>query len=338
MRLKFTHAAQSLLMCALIAAPATAALAQDMHASHSVTAGQERKTTVEFKSATRLPGITLQPGSYVFKLGHPKGQQKFVEVWSTDGKTKIATLLTVDYPTAATTNTATVLYPNAATPTLRAWYFPGEPVGRAFVYTEDEARTLYGATSTPVLWATWNPNDTTTVVEVKTYDNQSVGGQVADAAKTVGSVTADAAKAVGRAAVSVAKNVADKAEDVWDDVSDNAKLVNPTEARKMAERHLDAAEQTYDHITDRLNDTQEAPLVPMRAHLEALEDAFEKNDSTWMTHYHAVMSALDKLSPERPVGTSGTTTGTVTLDTTTTAQLGTLRMHLKAFHDAAMPH
>ncbi len=324
MRLKFTHAA---LMCTLIGAPATAATAQDMHASHSATAAtQERKTAVEFKSATRLPGITLQPGTYIFKLGQPKGQQNVVEVWSTDGTRKIATLLTVDYPTAAATNartTTTVLYPNAASPTLRAWYFPGEPVGRAFVYTQDEARTLYGATTTPVLWAAWDPDDTTTIVEVKTYD-QSVTGQVVDAAKTV-----------GNAVVKVAKQVGDKAEDVWDDVTDNASLVNPTESRKMAERHLDAAEQTYDHITDRLNDAQEAPLVPMRAHLEALEDAFEKNDGTWMTHYTAVMAALDGLSPERPVGTSG---GTVALDTTTTAQLGTLRMQLKAFHDAAMPH
>lgn len=328
MRLKFTQAAPAVMMCALIAAPASAAFAQDMHASHSVTTDkQERKTTVEFKTATRLPGITLQPGSYVFKLGEPKGQQKFVEVWSNDGKTRIATLLTVDYPTAATTNTTTVLYPNAATPTMRAWYFPGEPVGRAFVYTEDEARTLYGATSTPVLWAAWDPNDTTTIVEVKTYDNQSVAGQVVDAAK-----------AVGRAAVSVAKDVADKAEDVWDDVSDNARLENPTESRKLAERHLDAAEQTYDHITDRLNDAQEAPLVPMRAHLEALEDAFENNSNTWMTHYHAVIAELDRLSPDRPVGTSSTTTSAIVLDTTTTAQLGTLRMQLKAFHDAAMPH
>lgn len=326
MRLRFTRAAQAALMCALIGAPASAALAQDMHASHSVTADkQERKTTVEFKTATRLPGVTLQPGSYVFKLGEPKGQQKFVEVWSADGTTKVATLLTVDYPTAATTGTTTVLYPNATTPTLRAWYFPGEPVGRAFVYTEAEARALYGTTSTPVLWAAWDPNDTTTIVEVKTYDNQSVTGQVADAAK-----------AVGRAAVSVAKDVADKAEDVWDDVSDNAKLENPTESRKLAERHLDAAEQTYDNIADRLGDAQEAPLKPMRAHLEALEDAFERNDSSWMTHYQAAISALDALSPERPVGTSSTTTGTVTLDTTTTAQLGTLRMQLKAFHDAAM--
>lgn len=316
MRFNFTHIA---LMGALVAAPAAGAFAQDMHASHSAT--QEQKTTVEFKTATRLPGITLQPGSYIFKLGKPMGQQKVVEVWSTDGATKIATLLTVDYPAAAAASETTVLYPNAPTPTMRAWYFPGEPVGRAFVYTEDEARTLYGATSTPVLWAAWDPNDTTTVVEVKRYD-QDATSQVVDAAKAVGRATVTAAKAVGNAA-----------QDVWDDVTDNDSLVNPTESRKMAERHLDAAENTYDSITDRLEDAQEAPLTPMRAHLEALEDAFEKNDANWMTHYTATIAALDALSPERPVGTSG---GTIALDTTTTAQLGTLRAQLKAFHDAAM--
>ncbi|MDQ3169506.1 MAG: hypothetical protein M3Q55_05155, partial [Acidobacteriota bacterium] len=296
MRLKFTHCA---LACAIVAAPAAGAFAQTQPATahpagHHANATQNRKTTVEFRTATRLPGITLQPGSYVFKMRNTNGKQHFVDVYSSDGTQKIATLLTVDYPAAATSGSTTVLYPNTS-PTLRAWYFPGEPVGRAFVYSQDEARTLYTSAQTPVLWAAYDPNDTTTVFEVNTYD-QNVAGQVADAAK-----------AVGRAAVNVAKDVADKAEDVWDDATDNAKLVNPTDSRKMAERHLDAAEQTYDHITDRLDDSQEAPLMPMRARLEALEDAFEKNDGTWMTHYHAALAALDRLSPERPVGTSGGT-------------------------------
>ena len=320
MRLKFTHCA---LACAIVAAPAAGAFAQTQaaaadHSAHHQMA-QERKTTVEFKTATRLPGITLQPGSYVFKIRDTKMKQNFVDVYSSDGSRKIATLLTVDYPTAATAGTTTVLYPNSST--VRAWYFPGEPVGRAFVYTEDEARTLYGSTQTPVLWAAWDPNDTTTVFEVKTYD-QNVAGQVADAAK-----------AVGRAAVTAAKAIGNKAEDVWDDVNDNASLVNPTPERKMAERHLDAAEKTYSDIDDRLNDAQMAPLVSMRAHLEALEDAFEKNDGAWMTHYTATLAALDNLSPERPVGTTG---GTVTLDATTQTELANLRAHLTAFHNAAM--
>ena len=320
MRLKLTHGA---LVCAFVAAPAVGAFAQTPAASADHSAhhqmAQERQTTVEFKTATRFPGITLQPGSYVFKMRGTNGKQHFVDVYSSDGTQKIATLLTVDYPTAATAGTTTVLYPSSST--VRAWYFPGEPVGRAFVYSQDEARTLYTSTQTPVLWASYDPNDTTTVFEVNTYD-QNVAGQVADAAK-----------AVGNAAVKVAKAIGNKAEDVWDDVTDNASLVNPTDSRKMAERHLDAAEKTYDNIDERLNDAQMASLVPMRAHLEALEDAFEKNDASWMTHYTATIAALDRLAPNRPVGTSG---GTVMLDTTTQAELGTLRAQLNAFHNEAM--
>ena len=304
---------------ALLIAPA-AALAQS--ASAQITApDQDRKTTVEFTTATRLPGITLEPGSYIFKLGTPSMKQNVVEVYSTDGTKKIATFLTVDYPEPMVGTNTTVLYPN--TNNVRAWYFPGEPVGRAFVYTQDEARTLYTTAATPVLWASWNPDDDMPIgtIRVETYDD------------TVGEQVVDAAKAVGNAAVDVAQAVGDKVEDVWDDVTDNAKLENPTEARKMAERQLDAAEKTYEGIEDRLDDAQEAHLAPFRGHLEALENAFERNDAAWMTHYTAAMAALDALAPERPVGTSG---GAVTLDVTTQASLGTIRAQLRAFHDHAM--
>lgn len=313
---KLTHFA---LACALVAAPATV-MAQTAGAQIT-SPDQERSANIDVTTAIRLPGITLQPGTYVFKLGTPAMKQNVVEVYNTDGTKKIATFLTVDYPEPMTGSAATVLYPN--TNTVRAWYFPGEPVGRAFVYSEDEARTLYTTASTPVLWASWNPDDDIPIgtIRVETYDD-SVTEQVADAAK-----------AVGNAVVDVAKDVGDKAEDVWDDVTDNAKLENPTESRKRAERQLDAAEKTFDGIEDRVDDAQKAHLAPFRGHLEALEDAFERNDASWMTHYTAAMAALDALSPERPVGTSG---GAVTLDVTTQAALGTIRAQLKAFHDHAM--
>lgn len=309
------------LACALVAAPAVVTA---QTASAQITSpDQERSANIDVTTAIRLPGITLQPGTYVFKLGTPAMTQNVVEVYSTDGTKKIATFLTVDYPEPMTGTAATVMYPN--TNTVRAWYFPGEPVGRAFVYSEDEARTLYATASTPVLWARWNPDDDMPIgtVRVETHDD-SVGDQVGDAAK-----------AVGNAAVDVAKAVGGTAKDVWDDVTDNAKLENPTESRKLAERQLDAAEKTFDGIEDRLDDAQEAPLAHFRGHLEALEDAFERDDASWMTHYSAAMAALDRLAPERPraVGTSG---GAVTLDVTTQASLGTIRAQLRAFHDHAM--
>lgn len=306
------------LACAL-AAIATPALAQDAQATaEAQVKAQPTATTVEFTTATRLPGITLQPGKYVFRLGEPAQKQNIVEVYSEDGTKKIATFLTVDYTTPVSGNVTTVVFEKTDPPVLRAWYVPGTTVGREFVFTEEEARTIFASANTPVLYATWNPNDTAVIGRVEV--------------QTVGQAVGQTARAVGEAVKDVARGVADVAEDVWDDLDDNVRLVNPTETRKAAERHLDNAERAYNQLTDRLADAQEAPLVPMRAHLEALEDAFEKNDAGWMSHYTAVMAELDKLVPEGPVGTSGRTT----LDASTTARLVGIRAHLKAFHAQAM--
>lgn len=328
MSLTLTHVA---LVCALVAP--TAVMAQDTvpptttppNPSAQITApDQERATTVTFTTATRLPGLTLEPGDYIFKLGAPAGEQNIVEVYSTDGSQKIGTFLTVDYAEPATGETL-VLYPNSDPPALRAGYFPGSTVGRAFVYSEDEARTLYSTTSTPVLWASWNPNDDLAVGEIRV--------ETLDDTTTVD--LADAAEAAGDAVVDAADAVADATQQVWDDVTDNDGLVNPTESRRLAERELDAAEKTYDDIEDRLTDEQEAALATFRQHLEDLEDAFEKDDPSWMRHYNATIEALDALAPERPVGTSGGA-ATVTLDATTLSQLGTIRTQLRAFHEHAM--
>ena len=320
-------------LAAFAAAPVTAEAAQTQSTQTAQVAvpaeparqtqpAQDRATTVEFKSATRLPGITLQPGTYVFRLGPPATKQNVVEVYSADGTKKIATLLTVDYATPPAADATTVIFEKTNPPVLRAWYFPGETVGREFVYAEDEAKTIYTTASTPVLWAAWDPNDRGVVgrVEVQTV-GQAVGQAIGQAARTVADVAKD-----------VARGVADVAGDVWDDIEDNARLVNPTESRKAAERHLDMAERAYDQLEDRLDDAQEAPLKPMRAHLEALEDAFEKNDAGWMAHYTALVADLNKLVPEGPVGTSGK----VTIDASTTAALVEIRGHLSAFHAQAM--
>lgn len=323
MSFRVRQAALACALSALIAAPAiaqTSGMAQQQPAAQASPQqpAQDRATTVEFREVTRLPGITLQPGKYVFRLGAPSTKQNVVEIYSADGTKKIATALTVDYATPMTGSTTLVTFEKTNPPVLRAWYFPGEAVGREFVYTEDEAKTIYATASTPVLWASWDHDDRTVIGRVQV---QSVGQAIGQAARTV----ADVAK-------EVARGVADVAEDVWDDIEDNATLVNPTETRKAAERHLDAAERAYGQLTDRLTDTQEAPLVPMRAHLEALEDAFEKNDTGWMAHYTALMGELNRLVPEGPVGTSGS----VTLDASTTSALVSIRGHLNAFHAQAM--
>ena len=268
-------------------------------ATFAAPAFAQTSSTVEFTSVTRLPGITLQPGKYVFKLV-PSGDQKMVEVYSSDGSRKIVALPTVDYTAARTGTSATVTFERTNPTVLRVYYFPGDTVGREFVFTDEEARTIYAASQTPVRTA----------------------------ARTIG----ETARAITDAAKDVARGVADVAQDLWDDVEDNARLVNPTATRKAAERHLDNAERAYSQLMERLDDAKEAPLKGVGAHLEALEDAFEKNDASWMTHYSPLLAELDRLAPEGAVGTSGS----ATLDASTTAGLISIRAHLKAFHAQAM--
>lgn len=302
----------------LAAAPAFAQSTQTTGTTTTSRANLPAGTTVEFRTATRLPGITLEPGKYVFRLGDSIARQNIVEVYSADGSKKIATLLTVDYGTPAQSGVTTVTFDRSNPPALRAWYAPGVTVGREFVWSEDEARTLHTSANTPVLWAKWDPNDRTVIGSVNV---QAVGQTIGQAARTVADVAKD-----------IARGVADVAVDVWDNIEDNATLVNPTESRKAAERHLDAAEKAYSDLEERVNDDVETRLQPLGTTLEMLEDAFEKGQS-WMGHYTAVMSSLDSLSPEKPVGTSG---GGARLDASTNAALMNIREHLRAFHAQAM--
>src|SRR5688572_33321918 len=157
MRLRIKQIALVCALAAFAAAPAFAqAPAAARPAAEQTKAAQDRSTTIEFTTVTRLPGITLQPGKYVFRLGRPEMKQNVVEVYSSDGTKKIATLLTVDYATPARAGVSTVAFDRTNPPALRAWYVPGVAVGREFVWSEDEARTLHTAANTPVLWATWN--------------------------------------------------------------------------------------------------------------------------------------------------------------------------------------
>src|SRR5688572_8828434 len=123
---------------------ATPVLAQSTQTSSTPAAGQAGLvpgTTIEFTTATRLPGITLEPGKYVFRLGDSVARQNVVEVYSSDGSKRIATLLTVDYAAPSRAGVSTITFDGTNPPALRAWYVPGVTVGREFVWSEDEARS-----------------------------------------------------------------------------------------------------------------------------------------------------------------------------------------------------
>src|SRR5258708_15762355 len=47
----------------------------------------DKRTVFTFSGPVALPGVTLPPGQYVFRLADPAGSRKVVQVLSADGKT-----------------------------------------------------------------------------------------------------------------------------------------------------------------------------------------------------------------------------------------------------------
>lgn len=272
-------------------------------------------TYVEFSTPVRLPGVTLTPGKYLFKLGDPRSTQTVVEVYTADGSRLLATLLTVDTTMARPAETGLVTFSNTEPAVVQAWWPAGQSRGHAFVYTEDEARLIAASANTGVYYAAWDPADRAIVgrVDVKTF-----GERVGDAVAKGIDVTADKTEDVVDEVADKIEDVGDWLEDLFDDPNDNARIVDPTPNRQRAEQQLDTAEKILGQLKDSLDGPAERQLEPLDDNLEKLEDAFERNNGVWIAYYSKTMEALDRLSPDRPVGTSG---GSAMLDAGAHARL-----------------
>jgi len=121
----------------------------------------DKKTTVTFTWSVELPGIVLGPGTYVFKVVNAENPYRFiVGVFNAEETHLYTSILAIpDY--RLTPKGETVLrfeersrdMPEA----LRAWFYPGDNFGRAFVYPKKKATELAAAEKIPVLTAAITP-------------------------------------------------------------------------------------------------------------------------------------------------------------------------------------
>jgi hypothetical protein len=123
----------------------------------SVSAQQEnlkQTTTVTFNKPTRLPGLTLSTGSYIFEHLNVAGDRHIVQVFSPDHEKIYATLLTVPDERLTPAKDTIVTFretPEGAVDAVRAWFYPGEKIGDEFIYQETEATGIAKATHGSVL-------------------------------------------------------------------------------------------------------------------------------------------------------------------------------------------
>jgi hypothetical protein len=112
------------------------------------------RTYLTFSSAVELPGVTLQPGTYLFKLADSPSNRHIVQVFSQDEKQVHATILAVPAERLEVTGETVVTFRETgegAMPAVQYWYYPGDRIGHEFVYPKDQAMKIAKRTGQNVL-------------------------------------------------------------------------------------------------------------------------------------------------------------------------------------------
>jgi hypothetical protein len=109
-----------------------------------------KKTVLTFSEPVEVPGLTLQPGTYVFKLMDSTSNRNIVQIFDQDETHLYATILAIpDYRLEPADQTVVMFSerPSGSPQAVQAWFYPGDNYGQAFVYPESRALELAKATN-----------------------------------------------------------------------------------------------------------------------------------------------------------------------------------------------
>lgn len=112
------------------------------------------RTYLTFSNTVELPNVTLQPGTYLFKLADSQSNRHIVQVLSQDEKQVHATILAVPAERLEVSGENVVTFKENAegtTPAVQYWYYPGDRIGHEFVYPKDQAMKIAKRTGQNVL-------------------------------------------------------------------------------------------------------------------------------------------------------------------------------------------
>jgi hypothetical protein len=111
-----------------------------------------RSTKITFSHPVDVAGHVLVAGTYLFKIADVNDRH-IVQISSADGKTIIATVMTIpDYRLTPTNDTVIKFreVPAGSPEAVRAWFYPGRTLGEEFVYPKQRAIELAKASKVPV--------------------------------------------------------------------------------------------------------------------------------------------------------------------------------------------
>lgn len=104
-----------------------------------------KQTKVTFSEDVQVPGKVLPAGTYLFKLADVQGDRNIVEIFNADGTQLITMILAIpDYRMQVPTETIVNFEerPAGQPEAVKAWFYPGDGYGVAFVYPKEKATEL----------------------------------------------------------------------------------------------------------------------------------------------------------------------------------------------------
>jgi len=110
------------------------------------------RTIMTFSSAVELPGMRLEPGTYVFRLADT-ASRNVIQVLDKDEKAMLGQWLFVSAERPDVTGDTVVTFREtsaASTPAVQFWYYPGEKIGKEFIYPKDQALRIARRTGATV--------------------------------------------------------------------------------------------------------------------------------------------------------------------------------------------
>jgi hypothetical protein len=111
------------------------------------------RTFMTFSNTVEMPGVTLPAGTYVFRIADTP-TRNVVQVLSGDEKDILGQWTFVQAERPQVSGDTVVMFkesPEGTMPAVQYWYYPGERIGKEFIYPKDQAQKIANRTGQSVL-------------------------------------------------------------------------------------------------------------------------------------------------------------------------------------------
>jgi hypothetical protein len=112
------------------------------------------KTILTFSDSVMVPGATLAPGTYVFRIADSPSARHVIRILSEDEQRLIATAQAVPMSRSEATGEIVVKFnptDRSSPVAMKGWFYPNSKYGHEFIYPEDQAKHIAERTKTIVL-------------------------------------------------------------------------------------------------------------------------------------------------------------------------------------------